>query len=42
MHSEDGVALPLCLDKKVSIPAPNPQELGRKKSLIINNTNLHF
>lgn len=36
------LALPLCLDKKVPIPAPAPQQGGRKKSLIINNTNLHF
>ena len=42
MCSEDRVTLPLCPDKKVPIPAPTPQQGGRKKSLIINNTNLHF
>lgn len=38
--------LPLCPDKKVPIPASTPQQAGgeveEKKSLIINNTNLHF
>ncbi|KAL0620491.1 hypothetical protein AAY473_008816 [Plecturocebus cupreus] len=42
MRSEDGVTGLLCSDKKIPIPASTPQQEERKKSLIINNTNLHF